>query len=184
MIAEVLTHLATQLDATLRPTFGTGQQLVHVAPPARRGSQQNQADEGVHLTLINLEREGTASNTALTSQQIAGTLQASLQPLNLNLVILVSSHYPGNYPQSLDVLSAVIRHFQAHPVLTKALPKGLARLAVEWRDMDLTAMHNLWSALGSDYVPSAVYLARMIVVNEPAQQPEQSKITTIALEDD
>lgn len=184
MIAEVLTHLSSQLEAALRPAFGTGQQLVHVAPPMRRGGQQNQADEGVHLTLINLEREGTASNSGMTSVQIGGTFQESLQPLNLNLVILVSIHIAGNYQKSLDVLSAVIGHFQAKPVSMSGLPKGLQRLAVEWRDMDLTAMHNLWSALGTDYVPSAVYLARMIVVNDPAQRPAQTKITTIALEDD
>lgn len=188
MIEQTLSFLARQLDAHLRPRYGVGVPIVQLSPPAGRDAKVGGGEEGVHLTLINLEREGTAANTSKTVQRRGDDYVGTVQPLNLNLVFLASVYYPGAYTKSLDVLSAVIAYFQSTPVFSRKnntrLPIGIEKLSVEWRDVELSAMHNLWSALGSDYLPSAAYIVRMLVVSDVQSGVSIPAVTSVGLEED
>ncbi|MFK8016021.1 MAG: DUF4255 domain-containing protein [Gammaproteobacteria bacterium] len=94
----------------------------------------------------------------------------SSQPLNINLTLLLSANYEKNYAGGLKMLSLVMRYLQAHPLFTRqnapALPVPLERLAVEWHDLNLESLNNLWSVMGGSYRPSVVYKLRMLVIED------------------
>jgi len=187
MIEPTLKYLSDALDSELRKLVGAGEPVVRLGSPGKQsGNAAGDGDNQILMTLINLEREGTARNTAQTVRQIEGATVRVVQPLNLNLIVLVSARFPDAYDQSLKALTGVVAFFQANPVFTPAsapgLPVGLQRLTVEWRDTDLQAMHNLWSALGCDYLPSVAYKVRMLVVDDLLGGPEADIITGIGVE--
>jgi len=182
MIAETLSFLADLVVAELRQRYGAGSRLVWLAAP---GAKINGVDEGAHLSLVNLEREGVAPNSAQTARRAGDGFALSRQPLNLNLVFMVSINYPDAYAKSLRMLADVVALFQRTPVMTPQtgdLPKGLARLSVEWRDIDLHAIHSIWTSLGSPYLPSAIYLARTLTMDDAGLAGTAPKITSVGLE--
>lgn len=186
MIKEALDFLADGLRAGLRRHQEDGVTKVEIAAPAPTGRR---AEDGVYMALINLEREAVAANSSQVMRRAGEGYRASHQPLNLNLVVMVYVNYPDKYKTSLRLLSDVVAYFQSMPVLTPQntppstpLPTALARLSVEWRETDLQAIHNIWTSFGSTYLPSAIYLVRMLVVDDLGRGVTTEPITTVAVE--
>lgn len=144
--------------------------VVLSSPTLVDGAPAEDLANKVILSLINIEREGVSANSSQQYRTEAGKSVRAKQPLNINLILLISANYENNYPDGLKMLSLVLQYFQAHPLFTRQtaadLPDPLERLAIEWRDLDLQSLHNLWSVLGGHYLPSAVYKARMLVLED------------------
>ena len=62
-------------------------------------------------------------------------------------------------------VSAAIGFFQARPAFTPqsspALPPGIDRLSIEMVSCDIATLCNVWSVLGVNYLPSALYKVRI-----------------------
>lgn len=171
MIDQTLAFLTQELNAYLRARFDSDDDIARLAcigPTANIDPEDSQ--NRILVTLINIEREGTASNTGQIYRNAGAEMQRAPQPLNLNLIFLVSANFAENYRDGLRLLSSSIGFFQSHPLFTAQscpdLPTGIDRLSVEWRDLDLQAIHNLWSVFGARYLPSAVYKARMLIIED------------------
>lgn len=187
MIGTTLTFLEDELNRALRRGFGAPGDMAVLAPVATaEGGPPKGTENRLILTLVNIEREPVAANTAQRFREVEGVQIRVSPPLNLNLVVLVSANFEQSYADGFKVLNGAIAHFQANPVFTPethaGLPDGLGRLTVEWREMTLEAIHNLWTVLGGRYLPSAVYLARMLIVDESLLGAEVAPITGIGLE--
>jgi len=187
MIDATLAFLTTMLNESLRTRFSADADL---AVLDRVGGELSGAGEETTnrllLTLVNIEREGTAANTARIYRGEGAEMQRAPQPLNINLIFLLSANFPDRYRDGLRVLSAGIGAFQSRPVFTPQdaplLPEGIERLSVEWRDLDLQSIHNLWTVLGGTYLPSAVYKARMLVVEDGFVGTDVPLITSTSVE--
>jgi hypothetical protein len=63
-----------------------------------------------------------------------------------------------------------VAFFQAKPVFTAqgsaSFPRELERLSMELVSLDYALLNNLWAALGAKYLPSVVYKARMLTIQE------------------
>ena len=183
MIDRTLAFLTDALNAYLRTRFPSSAELSVLGTVAREpGVSGEDIRNRLVVTLVNIEREPTAGNARPSLRMGADSARRVPQPLNLNLILLLSANFPENYADSLKVLSAAIAFFQSHPLHTRqsspGLPEGLDRLSVEWRDLDLEAIHNLWSVLGGNYMPSAVFKARMLVVDQDFIGTDVSIITS------
>ncbi|MDD9716296.1 DUF4255 domain-containing protein [Dinoroseobacter sp. PD6] len=187
MIDATLKFLTAMLNEELRTRFAAASDLVALESVARDpGAGGEETANRLVLTLVNIEREGTAGNTGRVYREEGGVARRAPQPLNINLIFLLSANFPDQYADGLRVLSAGIGAFQARPLFTPqsdpTLPEGIERLSVEWRDLDLQSIHNLWTVLGGTYLPSAVYKARMLVVEDGFVGTDVSRITSTAVE--
>ncbi|MFZ5964779.1 DUF4255 domain-containing protein [Thalassococcus sp. BH17M4-6] len=187
MIDTTMEFLVRALNAYLRQRLSAEEDLARLASPAPlQGGSTEEIEDKLLITLVNLEREGIARNASQTTRPQGDGYVRVPQPLNINLIFMASARFQDKYATGLKVLGNVVGFFQANPLFTPQshpeLPPHLQRLSVEWREMDLQAMHNLWSAMGSNYMPSAVYKARMLVVEDYLTGPEVTDITGIATE--
>jgi hypothetical protein len=187
MIDQTLSFLTGELNAYLRARFTAPGDLAALASVVREpGATADETTNKLLITLVNIEKEGTANNTSKRYRTEGGDTRRVPQPLNLNLVFLLSSHFPESYDTGLKVLSAGIGFFQANPLHTPQsspeMPDGIERLSVEWRDLDLQSIHNLWTVLGGRYQPSAVYKARMLIVEDGFVGTDVSIITGTSVE--
>lgn len=187
MIDATLKFLTATLNEDLRTRFAAASDLAVLDNVGRDiGAGGEETTNRLVLTLVNIEREGVAANTGQIYRRDGGETRRAPQPLNINLIFLLSARFPDLYSDGLKVLSAGIGAFQSQPVFTPqthpTLPEGIERLSVEWRDLDLQAIHNLWTVLGGTYLPSAVYKARMLIVEDGFVGTDVSPITSTSVE--
>lgn len=176
MIAQTLDFIVNGLDQALRMRHPSEDSLAVLEPIANvtAGSSEGVVNKLV-VSLVNLERESTASNASRRYRNVEGTAHEANPPLHLNLFILVAANFPDNYKDGLTLLSSAIGHFQSHPLMTPQaapdMPVGLGRLSVEWHDVDMQETHNMWSTMGGKYLPSAVYKLRLVTFDgdDPSQ---------------
>ncbi len=171
MLDTTLAFIRDQLNGQLGSRSPGGEPYVVLANLCNLdGTVPNVIENKVVLSLVNVERDATGtSGGSRHSAQGSGFAQ-SQSPLNLNLYVLVSASFGNNYEQALKLLSAVLGYFQARPVFTpqsaNAFPHGLAKLTLEIVNLDMQGLNNLWSGLGGKYLPSVLYKARMLTVDE------------------
>lgn len=118
----------------------------------------------VVLTLVNLEYETTKQFSGGVRRD--GNTSVQVNPaVHFNLDILISANF-DDYMESLKFLSAVISFFQENLAFTRAsrpdMPAAITALKFEIENSPSEKMHNLWTALGSNYVPSIVYKIRHV----------------------
>lgn len=170
MIERTIGFLAKQLDVYLSARLPGERHVVLAAPAAADAAAAAETARKVLVSLVNIERETAAANSSQRVHQDGSAAVRVAPPLNLNLTLLICANYEDNYPDSLKMLSLVVRFFQAHPLFTPQaapdLPEPLTRLAIEWCDMDLQAMNNLWSVMGGRQLPSVLYKVRMLIVED------------------
>lgn len=169
MIDTTLVYLRDQLNGFLAGRYSSREPLVVVASlSSLDGTVPTGIDNKVVLTLVNVEREGAAGSTPQLRPENSGF--ARLAPaLHINLYILVSAWFPGNYIDALKLLSAVVGYFQGKPTFSPSLagfPRGLEKLTMEIVNLDPQGLNNLWAGLGGKYLPSVLYKARMLTVQE------------------
>ena len=171
MIDSALNFLKSELEVHLKSRFRDAKTLTALGSMEETASAGKDTKDRLVLSLLNIEREGVAGNTSNVYTQTETGARRSPQALNINLVFLVAANFPDNYQLSLSVLSEAIGFFQANPVFVRGrdstLPKNLDRLRVQWQDLDLQSNHNIWTALGGNYMPSVVYKAGMLIVDDP-----------------
>ena len=171
MIDQTMKFLLGELNRYLGARYPTSADLAVLEDIVQdTGIGGEETENKLVLTLVNIEREAAAANTAQMYRRTDTGAKRIPQPLNLNLVFMVAANFPENYQDSLKVLSSGIAFFQSSPVFTQqsnpALPDELDKLSVEWCELDLQASHNLWTVLGGRYRPSAIYRARMLIVDD------------------
>ncbi len=186
MIDKTLTFLLGELNAYLFNRFGDDRaHAVLSAIVKQDGTVPEETANKIVLTLINIEREAAAANAAPQYRVEQDSLARVSPPLNVNLLLLISASFEANYAESFKLLSAVLGFFQSRPVFTPQsapdLPRELEKLSFHWVDMDLQAINNLWSVLGSHYLPSVVYKARMLTIQDAWIQDLAPPITGIGL---
>ncbi|GAB3437767.1 DUF4255 domain-containing protein [Massilia solisilvae] len=118
----------------------------------------------VVLTLVNLEYETNKQFSGGTRREGDRSIQVN-PAVRFNLDILVSANF-DDYGESLKFLSAVIGYFQENLAFTRSsnpeMPEGISALKFEIENSPSEKMHNLWTALGTSYVPSIVYKIRHV----------------------
>lgn len=181
MIDKTLAFLLDELNRFLAPRGPGGE------PPAvlssltsGDGAMPAGIDNKLVLTLLSIEKEGAAANAALAvrdrSASDAGAAGspagfsrvAAALPLNLNIV--VSASFGSQYREALKMLSAAIAFFQARPLFSPqnapGLPAGIDRLSIELVSCDLAMLGNVWTILGANALPCAMYKVRMLSVQQ------------------
>lgn len=168
MIAEALDCVADDLNAHFRRVQGDN--LDRIILSALVDTQQSgppiETENKVVLTVAALDEEKNVLNGASAALS-AATSARYVEPIYLNLhVVFAATH--KHYPTALTALSSVIAYLKAKPVFdplnTPALPEGIRQLNFNLEKLGYADLCNLWSYLGSSYLPSVNYTIRMVGV--------------------
>jgi len=121
------------------------------------------------LSLVNLERETVVGSTGFVAR--AGNAYAKTNPvLYLNLYVLLSASFAGNYGDALKMLASAMGFLQAKQYFdaqnSATFPRNMSQLTMELVSLDLAELSTMWAMLGANYLPSALYKLRMITMQE------------------
>jgi hypothetical protein len=175
---ELETYIIDREQDPVNYTPGNVVDLKPVALP--NGNADINTATHVTVMLVGVEeerREGKRPVFIPTDDKQFAKLNA---PVELDLYILFAAHN-GNYETALRDLSDVVSFFQANPVfdaqkypslndaarepLTKPWQQ-IERLSFRLQSMSFEQQNNLWSMLGTKYIPNVIYKVNMLTVFE------------------
>lgn len=129
------------------------------------------------LSLVNIEEDRLSKNPENFSKTDDNKVVYKNAPIHLNLYCLFAYNHGENdsestnhYEEALLYISYVIRFFQHRFVFTAAnspaLDPGIEKLLMEQYTLGFEQLNQLWSVLGSKYLPSVLYKMRLVVIDE------------------
>ena len=141
--------------------------------------------DGLNMMIVNIEEENSVRKADLFKQSNDGRSFPALPEIRLNLYLLFVADL-AKYETSIDLLSLVIRYFQARRLFTKENSPRLAldypdieRLTVELITLPFAQQNEVWNALRTSYKPSVLYKIRMIVFTQDDPLIDLQGINTI-----
>lgn len=188
MIAKALQFTRDVLDQFVKNRYGLDESKVLMNTLIEPNGDIPKANRNkIVISLINIEKETLKPFYNKTSQKIAGSNYAELNPSErYNLDMMISSSF-DDYTEALKFLNTSILFFQIHPMLDSSaystIPAGLHKLEYEIEKLGYHQMHSLWTAMGAKYQPSVIYKVRLITIqgNEAESfAPGVSQISTAA----
>lgn len=170
MIDKAVSFVLGELNNYLQARFpGQEKMAVMASLSTPDGGTPLEIDNKLVLSLVNVERETSVGSTGFVAR--AGGAYAKTNPgLYLNLYLLLSASYAGNYANALKMLGHAMAFFQARQnfdAQTSAdFPSGMNQLSMEIVSLSMAELSTLWAVLGANYLPSVVYKLRMITLQE------------------
>ena len=116
-------------------------------------------------------------------------------PVDLDLFILFAAHN-SNYENSLRDLSSIVSFFQAnnvfdsqkYPALNAMVAEPvnkpwqlIERLSFKLYGLSFEQQNNLWSMLGSKYIPSVMYKVNMVTAFDTKAKEKTPRISEIKI---
>jgi len=171
MIDKAMGFIVGEINNLLSTRFQSNEHLAILSSLANPdGTLPPAIENKVVLSLINVEREPSANGSSWPMRGGAEGFGRVSPPIGINLLVLVTASFSGNYDQALKVLSNVMGFFQSKPSFTAqssaAFPPSLEKLSLELVNLSIHEVNNVWSILGAKYMPSIAYKVRMLVVQE------------------
>lgn len=124
-------------------------------------------DDTLGTTLVNLEEERVLRGQTRETTFVAGRLVTTEPALRLNLHLMFAANF-RLLDQALKYLSLVVGCFQAQPIFKPSthpgLDPGIQQLSLELQSLTYEQQNQIWAYLGGKYLPSAVYRARLVLV--------------------
>ncbi len=140
--------------------------------------------EKLGLTLVGIEEERVLKQQNAFRKLASGDFIKVNPEIKLNLFLLFSA-YSGtnNYRVDITYLSEILRFFQAQNVFNSNihtdLDPSISKLILELHTPTFEQTNNIWSALGAKYLPSVMYKAKMIIVQEDFILGSENRITDV-----
>lgn len=121
----------------------------------------------VSLLLVRLEQEKVLRAPDLYQRIMPdGSVQKSAPEIRLELYVLIVANYP-QYEDALKNLSAIIRYFQEHRLVTHEtapdLSDDIQQLVIELMSLSFAEQNEVWGSLRLPYHPSVLYKVKMVV---------------------
>jgi hypothetical protein len=121
------------------------------------------------ITLVNIEEERVNKPQSGYQQGRNGRVGHMNPEMHLNLYFLVTPNCT-DYGSTLKLLSGAVSFFQAKNVFTPenspGMDPGLEKLIVDMHTLTLEQQNHLWGYLGAKYMPSVLFKARYLTVQE------------------
>lgn len=119
------------------------------------------------ITLVNIEEDRISKSSDNYIRTNTGIVYQN-PTIFLNLYVLFATNL-NSYEESLTRLSYIIQFFQFQNVFTTldspGLPQGIDKLIFDLKTLSFQDLNNLWGILGSKYLPSVVYILRLVTIS-------------------
>lgn len=191
MIDQVLKFLASQMDSYLQQQQNNNSQNVILGNVSQIGTGEDNGSLNNHLiiSLVNIEEDRISrpvNNYVRLNQLSTPQVIYRNPPVFLNLEILFTANY-SDYPSALLYLSYVIKFFQYKNVFTTLnspdIPPSVNEIIFDLKTLSLQDLNNLWGILGSKYIPSVMYKARLLSISEDFNEGNAALINEINVND-
>jgi len=165
MITQALQAVAEDLNRHLGSSRSSVSRVV-LGPVANDKLQAATVNDGkLVMTLINIQQFKTGMSDAAVTSRTGTTLTRLKRPIDLNLSVMFSASFE-HYTSALSTLSKTIQFMHNKPFFehsnTKNFPKTVKQLNFNLMNLGLDEQSHLWSSLGASYMPSVVYMVRML----------------------
>jgi len=169
MIDTALDFISKRLNAFLRVKYQDQSnstdyiQLNNIAWNDQSISQPT--TNNAFITLVNIEEDRISKSPDNYIRTNNGIVYQN-PTVFLNLYVLFATNL-NSYEESLTRLSYIIQFFQFQNVFTPlnapGLPQGIDKLIFDLKTLSFQDL-NLWGILGSKYLPSVVYILRLVTI--------------------
>lgn len=182
MISETLTFVTDFLNREMKLRYGQDNDYVVsgglINPD---GSMNPKIESKIAVSIINLEHETTMKSNFNYTKDGNGGYGVIAPPVHLNIYLLISSNYSGDYIEAYKMLSSVITILQANPYFSKQenpdMKDPLEKLTFEIYNLPINELSHIWSGIGAKYVPSIIYKVRMMAIQDNKIKKEVPGIT-------
>lgn len=179
MIKKALEHISEELAFAL----GLDDSEIHLDSLLKL---QEKKEQGLVLSLLNVEQEHTLKNSPHFSRQNNQVVYKE-PPVYLNLNILLAFEF-GNYGTSLQQLSRTVEYFQGQKWFSaenersaNLFPEGLEKMILDLQEMNFEQMNHIWGVAGGAHFPSLMYKVRLLKI-QSEDEIAGPEIDTIQLE--
>lgn len=191
MIGSTLQFVAKCLNENLC-------QRLQLHPSANKVQLSSIADPSGKLTikdnnvllvkLINIEPD-TIANGSEPSVRITYSGRMESAPLYINLRIMLAAYFqPEQIQAGLDMLTMGLAYFQGKPMWnpqnTPDLPPSVNKLVFVMETLNYDQLNHVWGAIGTKYLPSAMYKVKMLVIDSHIIQANIPKVIQVAVKPD
>tara|TARA_B110000908_G_C10252219_1_gene452802 strand:- start:1980 stop:2531 length:552 start_codon:yes stop_codon:yes gene_type:complete len=164
MIHSALSFLELQVNQYLNRDLNSDSNILEIG--FLKDSAGSPSFNKLGMTMVAIDRETTIPYGLDIKEINTSQVIRQKRPLCLNIKILVSSNFQGNYEDALKYLGEVIAFFHTNNVFTHenspTLDKNIQKLIVEINPNDTDDMYHFWSMAGISYLPSIIYRVRMV----------------------
>jgi len=175
MLDQTLTFIRDTLNQHLQNRLGLQIQPVVLGSLGGDDSQKQKLQNHLVLTLVMLDQE-TSRQYYSGREPPQGSLRGN-PPQFFNIRLLVTANF-DDYLEGLKILSEAILFFQANARFDRqtypTLPTGLSGLSAEPESASELRAFEMWSALGSHYMPSLLYKIRQVIFDDGQIQRQHS----------
>jgi hypothetical protein len=162
MIHSVSLSVVEALNEFIKNELSLQENIVVLTNPVdMKGSSNSQIENKLCVFLQHLEEERITKNGPY--QSIGGTNP----PIHFNLNLMFIANFPDpNYLEALRYISLVIEFFQSVRVFNKSnlpmLSPNVDKITMEYVNLDIQQLSNVWSLIGLKYMPSVIYKLRLL----------------------
>ena len=178
MIHEVLPTIQQELNRFLRSKHNLDEDKVIFSNLMNiDGSLALQETDKIVMTIVNIELERTKSNTGTYEKTDNGDYIKVNAPVLVQVYLMFSAYFtPENYLEGVKFITSTIAFFQSRNGIldaqnTPALNGLLERLYCELIPLDFKDLSNVWSLVGSKYIPSVMYKVKTIPIQHRMPTP-------------
>lgn len=178
MIDQVLSTVISQLNNYLKVAAGDAMDATAVLTDLvnQRGDISYAGENRLICTLFNVGQESMA-------QQIPTRDTGAKHPVLLNLDVLLSAYFSGNYKESLRQLAMAITFFQQMPLFdqknTPAMPAGVDKVTAQLLNLSPETSSQLWLSFGARRMPFVALRFRVMAHPEYDQLEAVPAVTSV-----
>lgn len=189
MIGELLTiitrEVTTYIDNQVK--LPSGKKTVVLYKPNSIKGEVEIPDNTIALSLLNIEQELSIRDATIKKEVIDGKVYKQDPAVYINLQIIFISNFQNDYVTELNYITKVIEFFQQKSSFTPENTKGLGALKIEdlnfkLNTLELDEQHNIWSMLGTTYMPSVVYKVSMLTIQEEKKLAKDSIVKNVKID--
>ncbi len=179
MIDQALDCIADDINAHLQRTqLDNLDRVVLSNLVDQEGNAPLGTENKVVLILTALDEEKNVMDATVPPRG-ASSVPRTFEPIYLNLHVMFAATHK-HYATGLQALSAVVAYLKGKPLFnsrnTPLMPPELGQLKFNMEKLGYADLSNLWSYLGSSYLPSVNYTIRMVALG---QRPLRAMVPAI-----
>lgn len=176
MIHTVVPSIVASLNEYIRNVLNLQEDMVLLTNPVDiKGNINSQIDNKLCVFLQHLEEERLIKNG---SYQTNGGMNP---PMHFSLYLMFVANFPDpNYIESLRYISLVLEYFQGIRVFDRSnsplLSLNVDKVSMEYVNLDIKELNNIWSLMGLKYMPSVLYKLKLLSFTNSLIREEVSMI--------
>ncbi len=172
MIDILLAHVRDLLNQNFKNQYGfTDNKVVISSLLDNSGTVPAELEDRIVCFLLSVDEETTLRNKSSKPLSSGSRFLEKSSPLFLNLNLVFCANFKSkNYLEGLNYLSQILSFFQNNRIINPGSIQGISRrverITFELCTLNYDNISQVWSAVGSKLLPSAIYKVGLLVLDD------------------